>query len=73
MQGGCEKTASRTPVSTQEKKCSRNLIKTRACAHDPPTSTSWSGGYAHRRFAQGHGFESHLARWNFLRVATTQR
>ena len=69
----CEKTASHTPVSTQEKKCLRNLIKNRACAHQSPTSTSWSGGYARRRLAQGHELEPHLAHWNFLCVAKTQR
>ena len=68
----CEKTASHTPVSIQEKKYSRNLIVTRACAHDSPTSTSWSGGYARRRRARGHGFEPHLLHRNFLRVTTTQ-
>ena len=68
----CEKTASHTPVSIQEKKCSRNLIVTRACAHDSPTSTSWSGGYARRRRARGHGFEPHRAHWNLLGVAAIE-
>ena len=38
MQGGCKKTASRTPVSTQEKKMFAFAIKTRACARSSSMS-----------------------------------
>ena len=33
------------------------------------TSTSWSGVYAQHNAVQGRKFDSHLAHWNFLRVA----
>ena len=34
---------------------------------------SWSGGYARRCHAQGHGFEPHRVHRNFVPVANTQR
>ena len=69
----CEKTASRTPVSTQEKKnvrvCDQNA---RVRSQFVDVNVRWSGGYDRYHHVQGHGFEPRRGHLNFSPVPNTQ-
>ena len=73
MQGAAKKTASHTPVSTQEKKVRVCDDNARARSHFVDVSVRWSSGYVRRNDAEGHGFEPRRVQWNFLPGTLSRR